>query len=900
MLTTIEDKMEEVDSTTSIEKGNNNLKEKTTTTTTEEDQNKEFSYTYEQDPGFKTLMTNFDNSVLIESFQNQYLHFDSEKILNVNPTFFYNDEIFNPENYEITSKELFEKLVKNRTAFMNILLIDLSVYSNFSICGAQVFPNLKQTCIKLKDVTDFIEIKKELYNACYLVFEDQWDRKDNSTIIIFDDDGKSQYARAFTEICIEGQWGCEAFMLKDGILSFMKEYPFLCISEDFNEDEEYDDDDEEEDYYYNEGIYKTINNNTLNQTYTNTIEMVDIKDNINCNNESNDNNQDINTIFNNSTNVINTIGFTDTNNAIMNDIDMTNANATPYQTNNILLDNTIQNTINEMTITIENETIMDTNTTPTDNLTNTLTNIPTTTTTTISSTTSTNNDNNNINQEHQQIDRKRKIDNIDEESRKNPAIKNEEDINLMDYQSTIQEELNQNDVINESDVKTEFNIINNMTMNNNDNNNTYVNNITNGTIPTEIINENTINMNTIVNPLNMNTMVETQVADPLNSSIVFNDMNTIAQNGTTTQGVTDTMACYDPRQMAVANVDYNNSKFFRNNQTEDIIRLRKFQRYLIHNVWYAMDNSNDVPLMVCPPFLYLGSLYTSQEHHLINYNIKHVIRLGTDFNISYSDPTRFKFYNFDIYDLPKEPIKELFERANNIIEQARLNHENVLVHCHAGVSRSSTIILAYLMKYRGMSLYDAWCSTFKIRPIIRPNDGFAIALQEYEKMLFNCNEPTMPVVGMSNSYLFSIEYFDFVSRLEEMHKLDPTVPVFRPEKTYEDLLIMAEKDREEEEAKEKEKQKEKVVNDNETQDDKIIDTSAIDDVINGTLKKDINNKVDENGKIEEEKSKSESSGNTISKSMKETNEEGKLEKNNIKNENQLELDKSNELKTREE
>jgi len=158
----------------------------------------------------------------------------------------------------------------------------------------------------------------------------------------------------------------------------------------------------------------------------------------------------------------------------------------------------------------------------------------------------------------------------------------------------------------------------------------------------------------------------------------------------------------------------------------------------------------------------------------------------------------------------------------------------------------------------------------------------------------------MPVVGMSNSYLFSIEYFDFVSRLEEMHKLDPTVPVFRPEKTYEDLLIMAEKDREEEEAKEKEKQKEKVVNDNETQDDKIIDTSAIDDVINGTLKKDINNKVDENGKIEEEKSKSESSGNTISKSMKETNEEGKLEKNNIKNENQLELDKSNELKTREE
>lgn len=202
MLTTIEDKMEEVVSSSSVEK-ENNLK-----SNVNNDQD-EFTYSYEQDPSFKSLMNNFDNSILIDTFQNQCLQFDTEKIMNVNPTFFYNDEVFNQSNYEITSKELFEKLVKDRTSFMNILLIDLSIYSNFSICGAQVFPNLKQTCIKLKDVTDFIEIKKELYNACYLVFEDQWDRKDNSTIVVFDDDGKSYFAKAFTEICIEGQWGCE-------------------------------------------------------------------------------------------------------------------------------------------------------------------------------------------------------------------------------------------------------------------------------------------------------------------------------------------------------------------------------------------------------------------------------------------------------------------------------------------------------------------------------------------------------------------------------------------------------------------------------------------------------------------------------------------------------------------
>jgi len=780
MLTTIEDKMEEVDTTNPIEKENdlkeNNLKE----ININNDQN-EFSYSYEQDPSLKSIMNNFDNSILIDSFQNQCLQFDTEKIMNVNPTFFYNDEIFNQSNYEITAKELFEKLVKDRIAFMNILLIDLSIYSNFSICGAQVFPNLKQTCIKLKDVTDFIEIKKELYNACYLVFEDQWDRKDNSTIVVFDDDGKSLFAKAFTEICIEGQWGCEAFMLKDGILSFMKDYPLLCVSEDLNEDDEYDDDDDDDDYYYNEGLYRSIQDtNSLNEQYTNTIEMVDIKNN-NFNNETMESNQDINTIFN-SDNIVNDIAFIQTDNSLINDINLTNPSK--YQDNEISMENNVIPNSNDISISVENEFLENNKSNIIDEKENS----------------------NNMNNEFEQMENKEIIDN------------SKDDRDLMDYQ-IIENETNQNKE------------------------NMYIN-------------------------------------DPNNNNDNINNIMTAEE-----YKVTDSMACYDPRQMASVNVDTTNNKFLKNNQTKDIAKLRKFQKYLIHNVWYAMDNSNDVPLMVCPPFLYLGSLYTSQEHHLINYNIKHVIRLGTDFNINYTDPSRFNFYNFDIFDLPKEPIKELFQKANEIIEQARLKHENVLVHCHAGVSRSSTIILAYLMRYKGMSLYDAWCSTFKIRPIIRPNDGFAIALQEYEKILFNREEPTMPVVGMSNSYLFSIEYFDFVSRLEEMHKLDPSVPVFRPEITYDDLLKEVEKEQEEEICN---KEFSIIVKDDNNENLNI----------NSNKDEEKNIKEDESLKVDQD----------IEKSQIEDETGNEYDKNNIKktyisnnkDHNNFKLDKANDLKTREE
>ncbi|ORX56463.1 hypothetical protein BCR36DRAFT_580767 [Piromyces finnis] len=766
-----------------------------------ENEKDEFTYSFEQDPNLKSLMTNFDNSILVDSFQNECLQFDTEKILNVNPAFFYNDDIFNSKNYEISSKELFEKLVKDRTAFMNVLLIDLSIYSNFSICGAQMFPNLKQACIKLKDVTDYIDIKKELYNACYLVFEDQWDRKDDSTIIIFDDDGKSQCARAFTEICIEAKWGCEAFMLKDGILSFMKDYPMLCVSEEFNEDDEYDDDDDDDDYYYNEGLYRTIdNNNTFNEPYTNSIEMVDIRDTKDY--ESNDNN----IIFKKENSINDTA---ETSNLTLNDVVMTNDSQ--YQNNDIIINNNNETeSINSNSVSKENKTTMNTN-----NKTEISSNIG-----------------------YEQIDKKRKINDSGYDDNSNSIIANEVD---MDYQTIEEETLKNNNISTE---------------NNSD----------------EVGNNENI----------------------MNSEFIDEEITDLSESATKVEGdkVTDSMACYDPRQMASVNVDHNNnSKLLKNNQTEEIMKLRKFQRYLIHNVWYAMDNSNDVPLMVCPPFLYLGSLYTSQEHHLIKYNIKHIIRLGTDFNISYTDPSKFNFYNFDIFDLPREPIKELFKRANDIIEKARLNNENVLVHCHAGVSRSSTIILAYLMRYKGMSLYDAWCSTFKIRPIIRPNDGFAIALQEYEKMLFGYSKPSIPVVGMSNSYLFSIEYFDFVSRLEEMHKLDPSVPVFRPEKTYNDLLKKVEE--------EKEKNNAKNIDEN-------IDNKSQIEIENITKDKSLENDENNISMDEDESKNSEILEDKVSSDI---NEDAKnsFKKDNFKNvyisndkDYILELDESNELKTREE
>jgi len=57
----------------------------------------------------------------------------------------------------------------------------------------------------------------------------------------------------------------------------------------------------------------------------------------------------------------------------------------------------------------------------------------------------------------------------------------------------------------------------------------------------------------------------------------------------------------------------------------------------------------------------------------------------------------------------------------------------VLVHCLAGMSRSATIVIAYLLATTPMTAQEATEFVRSKRSIIRPNYGFAIQLEEYEK-----------------------------------------------------------------------------------------------------------------------------------------------------------------------
>jgi dual specificity MAP kinase phosphatase len=60
-----------------------------------------------------------------------------------------------------------------------------------------------------------------------------------------------------------------------------------------------------------------------------------------------------------------------------------------------------------------------------------------------------------------------------------------------------------------------------------------------------------------------------------------------------------------------------------------------------------------------------------------------------------------------------------FEEAADFIEAARAQG-HVLVHCMAGVSRSATLVLAYLVRKQGLSLPEAYSRVKARRPIVPP------------------------------------------------------------------------------------------------------------------------------------------------------------------------------------
>lgn len=144
------------------------------------------------------------------------------------------------------------------------------------------------------------------------------------------------------------------------------------------------------------------------------------------------------------------------------------------------------------------------------------------------------------------------------------------------------------------------------------------------------------------------------------------------------------------------------------------------------------------------PFLYLGGYHnvwaepgaarSNKNAELMKLGITHILTIAEECSVLW--PLEFYYMKIPIFDVPSENIAKYFQQCIDFIDRARYEDGKVLVHCWVGVSRSASIVIAYLMARCDMRLHEAYDHVKSRRNIICPNKSFIKALQQLDKDLY--------------------------------------------------------------------------------------------------------------------------------------------------------------------
>ncbi|XP_028809505.1 dual specificity protein phosphatase 10 isoform X2 [Denticeps clupeoides] len=148
-----------------------------------------------------------------------------------------------------------------------------------------------------------------------------------------------------------------------------------------------------------------------------------------------------------------------------------------------------------------------------------------------------------------------------------------------------------------------------------------------------------------------------------------------------------------------------------------------------------IENAELTPIL---PFLYLGNERDAQDLGLMQHlNVGYILNVTTHLPLYHYDLGLFNYKRLPATDSNKQNLRQYFEEAFEFIEEAQQAGQGLLIHCQAGVSRSATIVIAYLMKHSWMTMTDAYKFVKTRRPIISPNLNFMGQLLEFEEDLNN-------------------------------------------------------------------------------------------------------------------------------------------------------------------
>lgn len=145
------------------------------------------------------------------------------------------------------------------------------------------------------------------------------------------------------------------------------------------------------------------------------------------------------------------------------------------------------------------------------------------------------------------------------------------------------------------------------------------------------------------------------------------------------------------------------------------------------------------------PNLYLSSEGPAKNLTLLKQlQINYILNLtgykfnSTELRFQFDYPSEFTVLHIKINDDMNVNITDYFDQALAFIHSSIGNScsNRILIHCEAGISRSATIVIAYLMQYHHQSLKDAYEFVKQRKNNIDPNMNFMQQLIQFEKQIY--------------------------------------------------------------------------------------------------------------------------------------------------------------------
>ncbi|ODN06111.1 Dual specificity phosphatase DUPD1 [Orchesella cincta] len=125
----------------------------------------------------------------------------------------------------------------------------------------------------------------------------------------------------------------------------------------------------------------------------------------------------------------------------------------------------------------------------------------------------------------------------------------------------------------------------------------------------------------------------------------------------------------------------------------------------------------------------LNAAYVPSRTHYHSYGI-----VNTDHDWYAVRNFNCEFLGVESLDYPQFDLSRFFEDAADFIDSACCSKGKVLVHCYVGMSRSATLVIAYLMIKKHMLAIDALAHIREKRAVY-PNSGFVDQIIDLELRL---------------------------------------------------------------------------------------------------------------------------------------------------------------------